>query len=145
MTWGRGRGAVGVAVEIAMGVAVGGSPVIVCGMSRDLAAMPFADVYPHYVRKVERKGRTVAELHAVITWLTGFTEKEIKAQIAAESTFREFFKAATLNRNSKRITGSICGIKVQEIEDPLMRRIRYLDKVVDELAKGWSLEKIFRA
>ena len=114
-------------------------------MSRDLATMPFADVYPHYVRKVERKGRTVAELHAVIAWLTGFTEKEIKAQIATESTFREFFKAATLNRNAKRITGSICGIKVQEIEDPLMRRIRYLDKVVDELAKGWPLEKIFRA
>ena len=114
-------------------------------MSRDLATMPFADVYPHYVRKVERKGRTVAELHAVITWLTGLTEKEIKAQIAARATLREFFKAATLNRNAKLITGSICGIKVQEIEDPLMRRIRYLDKVVDELAKGWPLEKIFRA
>ncbi len=145
MAWSRGRGAVGVAVGVAMGVAVRGSPVIVCGMSRDLATMSFADVYPHYVRKVERKGRTVAELHAVITWLTGLSEKEIKAQIAAESTFREFFKAATLNRNAKRITGSICGIKVQEIEDPLMRRIRYLDKVVDELAKGWPLEKIFRA
>jgi hypothetical protein len=114
-------------------------------MSRDLASMPFAHVYPHYVRKVEKKGRSVAELHAVIGWLTGFTEKEIKAQIAAESTFREFFKAATLNRSAKRITGSICGIKVQEIEDPLMHRIRYLDKVVDELAKGWPLEKIFRA
>jgi hypothetical protein len=141
MAWGRGRGD----VEVAVGIAVGGSHVIVCGMSRDLATMPFADVYPHYVHKVERKGRTVAELHAVIAWLTGFSEKEIKAQIATRATLREFFKAATLNRNAKLITGSICGIKVQEIKDPLMRRIRYLDKVVDELAKGWPLEKIFRA
>ena len=103
-----------------------------------------ADVYPHYVRKVGSKGRTVAELDAVITWLTGYNAKQLAKHLSANTTFRDFFAGATLNPGALLITGSVCGVKVQEVEDPLMRHIRYLDKLVDELAKGRPLEKILR-
>jgi hypothetical protein len=104
-----------------------------------------ADVYPHYVKKVERKGRTVAELDQVISWLTGYNEKTLQKHLASGTTFEQFFAKAKLNPNAELITGSICGVKIQEIDDPLMKKIRYLDKVVDELAKGRPLEKIFRS
>lgn len=104
-----------------------------------------ASVYPHYVAKVEKKGRTRAELDTVIEWLTGFDEGSLRQRLANGSTFEQFFADANLNPNAGLITGSVCGVKVQEVEDPLMRRIRYLDKLVDELAKGWPLEKILRA
>lgn len=107
--------------------------------------MPFARVYPLYLKKIERKGRTVAQLHEVITWLTGFNNSQIQRQIIEEKTFREFFDEAKLNSNSSLITGSICGEKIQEIEDPLMLRIRYMDKLVDELAQGRPMEKILRS
>jgi len=107
-------------------------------------SMPFSDVYPHYVRKVEKKGRTVSELHDVIKWLTGFSEKALLQHIKKQTNFTEFFQAATLNANASLITGTICGVKIQEIEDPLMLKIRYLDKLVDELAKGRPMEKILR-
>ena len=105
----------------------------------------FASVYPHYVTKVEKKGRTKAELHQVIEWLTGFDEKALASHLAQETTFEDFFAEATINPNASLITGSICGYKVQDIEDPLMQQIRYLDKLVDELAKGKAMEKVLRA
>ncbi|MEQ6901415.1 DUF2200 domain-containing protein [Nocardioides sp. YIM 152588] len=105
----------------------------------------FASVYPHYVNKVERKGRTVEELHEVIRWLTGFDEETFRKHLDAETTFRDFFAAADLNPNVSLITGKVCGIRVEEVEDPLMQQIRYLDKLVDELAKGRPMEKVLRA
>ncbi|WP_017792044.1 DUF2200 domain-containing protein [Leucobacter salsicius] len=104
----------------------------------------FASVYPLYLAKVERKGRTKDELDTVIGWLTGYSAAELEDQIARETTFREFFASARLNKAASLITGSVCGVKVQEVEDPLMKQIRLLDKVVDELAKGKALEKILR-
>ena len=104
-----------------------------------------ASVYPHYVNKVEKKGRTVAELNEVITWLTGYDDAQLRQHIQDETTFEDFFDQATLNPNASLITGSICGVKVQEIDDPLMQKIRYLDKLVDELAKGRPMEKILRS
>nr|WP_179661456.1 DUF2200 domain-containing protein [Nocardioides panzhihuensis] len=106
--------------------------------------MPFGSVYPHYVTKVEKKGRTKAELHQVITWLTGFDDNAIAKHIEAETSFEDFFAAADLNPASDLITGVVCGVRVQEIEDPVMRQVRYLDKLVDELAKGKAMEKILR-
>ncbi len=106
--------------------------------------MPFGSVHPHYVTKVEKKGRTTAELHQVITWLTGFDDDAIAKHIEAGTSFQEFFAAADLNPNSELITGVVCGVRVQEIEDPVMRQVRYLDKLVDELAKGKAMEKILR-
>ena len=106
--------------------------------------MPVANVYMHYVAKVERKDRTEAELIKVITWLTGFDSKTLKNHLKKETTFKEFFKAARINPKAKLITGSICGVKIAEIEDPLMKKIRYMDKLVDELAKGRAMAKIFR-
>ena len=103
-----------------------------------------ASVYPHYVAKVEKKGRTQAELHEVIEWLTGYDDAELAHHLDAGTTFEDFFAGATLNPNVSLITGSVCGVKVQEVEDPLMRRIRYLDKLVDELAKGRPMEKVLR-
>ena len=103
-----------------------------------------ASVYPHYVTKVERKGRTRAELDEVISWLTGFDDAALQAHLEKETTFADFFDDATLNPHVDQITGSVCGVKVQEVEDPLMRRIRYLDKLVDELAKGRPMEKVLR-
>ena len=113
-------------------------------MSR-LFTMPVARVYPLYVTKLERKGRTTEELDAVITWLTGFDDTQLEQHLKDGSTFEEFFAQAHLNANASLITGVVCGVKVQEIEDPLMRQIRYLDKLVDELAKGKALEKVLRA
>lgn len=107
--------------------------------------MPVADVYVHYVNKVERKDRSEAELIKVIAWLTGFDSKTLKSHLKKQSTFREFFKAAKIHPNAKLITGSICGVKIAEIEDPLMKKIRYMDKLVDELAKGRPMEKILRS
>jgi hypothetical protein len=104
-----------------------------------------AAVYPLYLAKVEKKGRTKAELDEVICWLTGFDEPELGAQLAAGSTFEDFFAAAPMNPNASLITGVVCGVRVQDVEDPLMRQIRYLDKLVDELAKGKPMEKILRA
>ena len=103
-----------------------------------------ASVYPHYLSKVERKGRTRAELDQVIEWLTGFDEQALQEHLQRETTFEEFFDRATLNPHADQITGSVCGVKVQEVEDPLMRRIRYLDKLVDELARGRPMEKVLR-
>ncbi len=105
---------------------------------------PFADVYPNYVGKVERKGRSVSELHEVIRWLTGFSEKDLKRHIQKRTNFSDFFAEAKINANAALITGSICGVKIQEIDDPLMLKIRYLDKLVDELAKGRPMEKTLR-
>ena len=103
-----------------------------------------ADVYPHYVAKVEKKGRTKAELHEVIEWLTGFDEGALQDHLAADTTFEDFFAAARLHPRAASITGSVCGVKVQEIDDPLMQQIRYLDKLVDELAKGRPMDKVLR-
>ena len=107
-------------------------------------SMPFARVYPLYLTKVEKKGRTKDELDQVIAWLTGFSAVELQAQIDGQKTFTEFFEAARLNANAPLITGVICGVRIEEIEDPLMQKIRYMDKLVDELAKGRPLEKILR-
>lgn len=107
--------------------------------------MPFASVYPHYVTKVERKGRTTAELHRVIEWLTGFDERELQAHLDAGSTVAEFFAAARLHPNVSLITGTVCGVRVEEVEEPLMQQIRWLDKLVDELAKGRPMEKVLRS
>lgn len=109
-----------------------------------IAKMTFASVYPHYVTKIERKGRTKEELHQVIKWLTGFEEKQIKELIDKKVTFEAFFKAAKQNPKAKLITGVICGYRIEEIENPLTRQARYLDKLVDELAKGRKMEKILR-
>lgn len=103
-----------------------------------------ADVHPHYVAKVEKKGRTVEELHEVIRWLTGFDEAELQRHLAERTTFEDFFAASDLNPNAVLITGVICGIRVEDVEDPLMQRIRYLDKLVDELARGKAMEKVLR-
>jgi len=107
--------------------------------------MPFANVYPLYVQKVDKKGRTKAEVDAVICWLTGYDEHSLQQQIDKSTDFETFFaQAPQLNPNASKITGVICGYRVEEIEDPLMQKIRYLDKLVDELANGKTLEQIFR-
>jgi hypothetical protein len=108
-------------------------------------AVSVASVYPHYVTKVEKKGRTKADVDEVIGWLTGFDETELSDHLAAGTTFEDFFAAARLNPNAASITGSICGVRVETIDDPLMQKIRYLDKLVDELAKGRPMEKVLRA
>lgn len=110
-----------------------------------IAKMTFSSVYPLYVTKVEKKGRTREELHQVITWLTGFDDKQLQEHIDGDATFEEFFQDATLNPNARLITGVICGYRVEEIETPLTQQARYLDKLVDELAKGKAMEKILRA
>lgn len=109
-----------------------------------MAKMTFASVYPHYVTKVESKGRTKEELHQVISWLTGFDDKKIQALIHDKVTFETFFDNATLNPNADLIKGIICGYRIEEIENSLTRNVRYLDKLVDELAKGKKMEKILR-
>ncbi|GAA3689658.1 DUF2200 domain-containing protein [Microlunatus aurantiacus] len=113
-------------------------------MSR-IFTVSVASVYPHYVTKLERKGRTQAELDEVIRWLTGFDDAELRRHLEAGTTFEDFFAAARLNPSASLITGVICGHRVETIEDPLMRRIRYLDKLVDELAKGKAMVKVLRA
>lgn len=106
--------------------------------------MPVAAVYPLYLSKVERKGRTQAELDQAIEWLTGFDDQAVARHLEASTTFEDFFADATLHPNSALITGVICGVRVEEIEDPLMQKIRYLDKLVDELARGKAMEKVLR-
>ena len=106
--------------------------------------MIFASVYPHYVTKVEKKGRTKEELNQVITWLTGFNETEIDVLIREKVTFEYFFENATLNSNAQLIRGVICGYRIEEIENPLTQKVRCLDKLVDELARGRKMEKILR-
>ena len=108
------------------------------------AKMSFSGVYPLYIAKVEKKGRTKDELDQVIEWLTGFNAKKIQELVKEKATFQEFFKRAKLNPNANLITGVICGYRVEEIEDPLTKQVRYLDKLVDELAKGKKMEKILR-
>lgn len=110
-----------------------------------LYSMPFSDVYPAYVNKLERKGRSVAELNQVINWLTGYSEKALQTHLKRQTNFTDFFGAAKINPNAQYITGTICGVKIQEIDDPLMLKIRYLDKLVDELAKGKPMEKVLRS
>ena len=112
-------------------------------MSR-IFGVSFASVYPLYVTKVERKGHSKEELDEVIHWLTGFDEVELERHLAAETTFTEFFADARMNPNSSLITGVICGVRVEEIEDPLMQKIRYLDKLVDEVARGKKMASILR-
>lgn len=109
-----------------------------------IASMTFASVYPHYVSKVEKKGRTKEELHEVLTWLTGFDEQKLKELIDQKVTFQAFFEQADLNPNAELIKGVICGYRIEEIETPLTKQVRYLDKLVDELAKGRKMEKILR-
>lgn len=109
-----------------------------------IAKMTFSSVYPHYVTKVEKKGRTVAELHQVITWLTGYNEEQLQKLINQKTTFKDFFEQANLNPNAELITGLICGYRIEEIENTLTKQVRYLDKLVDELAKGKKMEKILR-
>lgn len=104
-----------------------------------------ASVYPHYVTKVEKKGRTVEELHEVIRWLTGFDDAALQRHLDEETTVEDFFAQATLNPNAALITGPVCGVRVENVEDPLMQKIRYLDKLVDELALGRPMSKVLRA
>lgn len=106
--------------------------------------MPLAEVYPHYVNKVVRKGRTEAEVREVIQWLTGYTSAALDKHLNKGTNFEDFFAKAKLHPNAELITGSICGVKIQEIEEPLMKQIRYMDKLVDEIAKGRPMEKILR-
>jgi len=113
-------------------------------MEHRIYGMSFARIYPLYVEKVERKGRTVEELDDVIEWLTGYTPAEVQAHIEAGTTLREFFDGAHLNPDARLITGVICGYRVEEIEDELVQKVRYLDKLIDELAKGKAMEKILR-
>ena len=109
-----------------------------------IAKMTFASVYPHYVNKVEKKGRTVKELNRVIEWLTGYDEKKLEELINSKVNFKEFFGNARMNTNSDLIMGVVCGIRVENIENQLTQQVRYLDKLVDELAKGKKMEKILR-
>lgn len=109
-----------------------------------IAAMTFASVYPHYITKVEKKGRTKQELHQVIEWLTGFDDKTLRQLIDDKATFQDFFVRAKLNPNAELIKGVICGYRIEEIETPLTKQVRYLDKLVDELAKGRKIDKILR-
>jgi len=109
-----------------------------------IAKMRFSSVYPHYITKVESKGRTKGELHQVIEWLTGFDDKKLRELIDEKVTFETFFKRAKLNPNAQLIKGVICGYRIEEIENPLTKQTRYLDKLVDELAKGRKMEKILR-
>jgi len=113
-------------------------------MDERIANMTFSSVYPHYVNKVERKGRTKEELHQVIEWLTGFDKKSLDKMIEDKVTFEQFFTKASIHPNADLIKGVICGYRVEEIENPLTQKARYLDKLVDELAKGRKMEKILR-
>lgn len=110
-----------------------------------MAQMTFATVYPLYVAKVERKGRTVAELNEVISWLTGFDDAQIQKQIEDKVNFEVFFQRAQLHPNASKIMGLICGYRIEEIQNPLTQKVRYMDKLVDELAKGRAMEKILRS
>ncbi|WP_179346065.1 DUF2200 domain-containing protein [Winogradskyella ursingii] len=110
-----------------------------------MANMTFSSVYPHYVTKVEKKGRSIDELHQVIEWLTGFNEEKLNKLIEEKVTFKTFFERAQLNPNAKLIKGVICGYRIEEIDNQLTKEVRYLDKLVDELARGRKMEKILRS
>lgn len=112
--------------------------------NEQIAKLTFASVYPHYITKVEKKGRTIEELHQVIEWLTGFDEKALEELIEEKATFETFFKKATLHPNASLVKGVICGYRVEDLQNPLTQQVRYLDKLVDELAKGRKMEKILR-
>ncbi|WP_299251780.1 DUF2200 domain-containing protein [uncultured Lacinutrix sp.] len=109
-----------------------------------VAEMKFFSVYPHYVTKVEKKGRTIKELHTVIEWLTGFNEEKLQELIDEKVTFKTFFERATLNPNAELIKGVICGYRIEDIETPLTKQARYLDKLIEELARGRKMDKILR-
>ncbi len=109
-----------------------------------MTKMTFASVYPHYITKITSKGRSIEELHQVIEWLTGFDDKKLQEMIDEEETFETFFKKAKLNQNAYLITGMICGYRIEDIDHPVTKQVRYLDKLVDELAKGRKIEKILR-
>ena len=113
-------------------------------MSHRIYSTSFASVYPLYVTKAERKGRTKAEVDEIILWLTGFSQRELEAEIAAKTDFETFFAKARLNPARAEIKGLVCGVRVEEVAEPLMREIRYLDKLIDELAKGKAMAKILR-
>ncbi|MEZ4321634.1 MAG: DUF2200 domain-containing protein [Myxococcota bacterium] len=113
-------------------------------MGHRIFTTSFASVYPAYLAKVEKKGRTRAELDQVVCWLTGFDDAALAAHLEARTTFEDFFAAATLHPNAPNIKGVVCGVRVENVEDPLMQKIRYLDKLVDELAKGKAMEKVLR-
>lgn len=112
--------------------------------NQKVATLTFASVYPHYIKKVQSKGRTIKELHQVIEWLTGFNEYKLSKLIEENETFENFFDQAKLNSNAYLIKGVICGYKIEEIENPLTKKVRYLDKLIDELAKGKEMETILR-
>lgn len=112
--------------------------------NEQIAKLTFASVYPHYITKVEKKGRTVEELNEVIEWLTGFDKKDLEKLIEEKATFETFFNQATLHPNAHEIKGVICGYRIEELQNPLTQKVRYLDKLVDELAKGRKMEKILR-
>lgn len=114
-------------------------------MNKKVFKMSFASVYPHYIKKVESKGRTIKELHDVIFWLTGYKSSDLEEIINNKIDFEAFFNSAKLNPNVSKIKGVICGYRVEEIQDPLYQKIRYLDKLIDELAKGKALDKILRS
>ena len=122
----------------------GAAPETSAGAGHRIFRLPFASVYPLYVEKVEKKGRTKDELDAVIRWLTGYSDGELERHVAASTTLSDFFAGARLNPNAGLITGEVCGVRVETIEEPLMQQIRYMDKLVDELAKGRALEKVLR-
>ena len=112
--------------------------------NQKVATLTFASVYPHYIKKVQSKGRTIKELHQVIEWLTGFNENKLSKLIEENVTFENFFDQAKLNSNAYLIKGVICGYKIEEMENPLTKKVRYLDKLIDELAKGKEMETILR-
>ena len=112
--------------------------------NQNVATLTFASVYPHYIKKVQSKGRTIKELHQVIEWLTWFNENKLSKLIEENVTFENFFDQAKLNSNAYLIKGVICGYKIEEIENPLTKKVRYLDKLIDELAKGKEMETILR-
>ena len=114
------------------------------GTEERVAKMTFASVYPHYLAKAEKKGRTKKELHKVIKWLTGYGDKKLKTIIDDNVDFETFFKKCKLNKNAHLIKGVICGYRIEELDSPLIKKVRYLDKLVDELAKGRKMEKILR-
>ena len=119
-------------------------PVATEAHHRRIAEMTYASVHPCYLTKIEKKGRTHAELQEVLTWLTGYTEEDIASHISRKTTFVEFFEEATLNPRAERVTGVICGYRIEELDNELTRKVRVLDKLVDELAKGRAMEKILR-
>lgn len=112
--------------------------------NEQIAKLTFASVYPHYITKVEKKGRTIEELHEVIEWLTGFDKKALDKLVEENATFETFFEKATLHPNAPLIKGVICGYRIEDLKNPLTQQVRYLDKLVDELAKGRKMDKILR-